>query len=49
MLNMSFAVDSFWLNNVNYYHQAIVDQKLGQYIEIEVMDEDPGEDDALGK
>ncbi|KAK2179487.1 hypothetical protein NP493_487g01004 [Ridgeia piscesae] len=28
--------------------QAVVDQKLGQYIEIEVMDEDPGEDDALG-
>ena len=27
----------------------IIDQKLGQYAEIMVFDEDPGEDDELGR
>ena len=36
-------------HNANCHHQAIVDQKLGQYVEIMVLDEDPGDDDDLGK
>ena len=30
------------------YLQAVVDQKHGQVVELEVMDQDPGEDDELG-
>lgn len=32
----------------NEYFEAIVDQKEGQMVEIDVLDEDPGEDDSLG-
>jgi Ca2+-dependent lipid-binding protein len=32
----------------NEYFEAVVDQKHGQFVEIDVLDEDPGDDDELG-
>ncbi|CAH1773795.1 unnamed protein product [Owenia fusiformis] len=32
----------------NTYFEAIVDQRSGQFFELEIKDEDPGEDDRLG-
>ena len=35
-------------NEFQYIFQAVVDQSKGQFVDIDVLDQDPGDDDELG-
>ena len=37
------------LSPVYCVFQAVVDQSRGQFVDIDVLDQDPGEDDELGR
>ena len=41
---ISDTINPVW----NQYYEAVVDQQHGQFVEIECLDQDPGEDDELG-